>query len=364
MEINTKIINEINRLIKFTLKQKETLLEQNNKKEANVQTFKIRNYYKALDSIKTLKAEITDIKQVESLTGIGEGMKARIAEIITQGYITEIKDFDNKTPDQKTIELDKLQTITGIGPKKAMQIYDDKVTFDGLLKLFQNLIIKHNTEDIKELMIHAETDDNYLKSLTHHQLVGLKYYHSINERIPRDEIKKIEIKIKNVIHKLDPKMIFTICGSYRRQLSTSGDIDVLITHPDIKEDDDVKDELIDIIAALTKAKLLVDDLTTLGKTKYMGICKLNKNSKGRRIDIRFIAQNDYFPALVYFTGSKDLNTTMRAEALKLGYTINEYGIYKMTKKDGKIVKGDKIVVNSEEDLFKMVNMEYLEPEKR
>lgn len=362
MDTNIKIINEINRLIKFTQKQKDTLFEAGNKKEANVQTFKIRNYFKALESLKGFKEEITDASQVESLSGIGEGMKARIKEILAQGYLTELKDFDNS--DQKTIELNKLQTVTGIGPKKALQMYDDKITLDILLKLFADLSTKHNTQDIKEIMSHAVEDNNYLQNLTHHQLVGVKYYSQINERIPRDEIKKIEQKIKLVINKLDPKLIFTICGSYRRQLATSGDIDILITHPDVKEEDDVDNQLIDIVASLTKSKLLVDDLTALGKTKYMGICKLNKTSPGRRIDIRFIAHNDYYPALLYFTGSKDLNTNMRAEALKLGYTINEYGIYKMTKKDGKIVKGDKLVVNSEADIFKLVNMEYLNPEDR
>ena len=38
--------------------------------------------------------------------------------------------------------------------------------------------------------------------------------------------------------------------------------------------------------------------------------------------------------MLYFTGLGDFNKIMRTEALKKGYTINEYGIYKL-KKQGK-----------------------------
>ena len=39
-------------------------------------------------------------------------------------------------------------------------------------------------------------------------------------------------------------------------------------------------------------------------TKYMGFCKYKTNPT-RRIDIRFVMDNDFVPALLYFTGSAD-----------------------------------------------------------
>ena len=47
-----------------------------------------------------------------------------------------------------------------------------------------------------------------------------------------------------------------------------------------------------------------------GKTKYMGICKLNSKSKGRRMDIRFIPYESKVPAILYFTGSGNFNKFM------------------------------------------------------
>ena len=52
---------------------------------------------------------------------------------------------------------------------------------------------------------------------------------------------------------------------------------------------------------------------------------------------------------------------MRTEALKNGYTINEYGIYKL-RKDKK--KGKMMKVNTEKDIFDLIGMEYLEPRDR
>lgn len=62
---------------------------------------------------------------------------------------------------------------------------------------------------------------------------------------------------------------------------------------------------------------------------------------GRRIDIRFMTYDSYYPAILYFTGFSPLNRLMRTYALKRHYTLNEYGLYH---------GGEKVVVNSEKDL--------------
>jgi len=84
----------------------------------------------------------------------------------------------------------------------------------------------------------------------------------------------------------------------------------------------------------------------------MGMCKLDKYV--RRIDIRFIPKDCLGSALLYFTGSGDFNKNMRSYALKMGYTINEYGIH--------ITKGKRrLNTKTEEDIFKVLGVEYVEP---
>ena len=44
--------------------------------------------------------------------------------------------------------------------------------------------------------------------------------------------------------------------------------------------------------------------------KYMGFCKY-KNYPVRRMDIIFVPFESYYPALLYFTGSRELTLQMR-----------------------------------------------------
>jgi DNA polymerase/3'-5' exonuclease PolX len=369
--LNKVIIENFNKLIKQIEEECFQLKEDGKLKDARNCTFKVNGCKKALDVIKSLSQEIESADDVKGVPSIGKGTLLRITEILETGKLAELKTSSvNKS--FKLDEINKLQLITGIGPKGAHKHYDNGYTLEKLLDELQQVAEGEDPRDmpIEEIIDVAEEMDLYIKDMTHHQLVGLKYFHDIDERIPRSEMKKIETKLKKHIKKIDEELVVTICGSYRRGNKNSGDIDILITHPDLETQEDIDEEgedyLVDIVKKLTKSGLLVDHLTTLGTTKYMGVCRLNKKNKGRRIDIRFVARNDYAPALLYFTGSKTFNQKMRAEALKKGYTINEYGIYKLKKKNGNFIhkKGEKVVVNTEKDIFKLVGMKYLEPEER
>ena len=57
---------------------------------------------------------------------------------------------------------------------------------------------------------------------------------------------------------------------------------------------------------------------------------------------------------------------MRNHALTKGYTLNEYGLFKCTRDSvtKKIVKGDLIPVESEEEIFKIIDYPYKTPQER
>ena len=89
----------------------------------------------------------------------------------------------------------------------------------------------------------------------------------------------------------------------------------------------------------------------------MGMCQLTSHSKGRRIDIRCVDYISYYAALIYFTGSKNFNIFIRRRALDKGYSLNEYSF---TNKE----TGEKVMVHSEEELFKILDMDYVVPTAR
>ena len=72
---------------------------------------------------------------------------------------------------------------------------------------------------------------NFADQLSKAQKIGLKHFDDFEKRIPRPEIEKVEALISRHVAGIDKRYRSTICGSYRRGLPTSGDIDMLVTHP-------------------------------------------------------------------------------------------------------------------------------------
>ena len=58
----------------------------------------------------------------------------------------------------------------------------------------------------------------------------------------------------------------------------------------------------------------------------MGLGKIVSSPCYRRIDILYTKPKEYPFAMLYFTGSKDFNERMRGNALKLGFSMNEYSL--------------------------------------
>lgn len=64
------------------------------------------------------------------------------------------------------------------------------------------------------------------------QQIGVKYYDEFRRKIPRDEVEAIGATILAHARKIHPGFQLTIVGGYRRGKTQSGDVDVVISHPD------------------------------------------------------------------------------------------------------------------------------------
>lgn len=347
MGVNDKLIENFQNLVEKLTYDKTTT---GNK----TLTFKINNFKKVIKILESYQTPINTLEDVSDVKGIGKGSLERIEQFLKNGVFDELRESyldstTNTTTNASSVtstkhrDIKDLQRITGIGPVKAKALYDTGMTLDSILNMSKE-----------------ELEENF----THHQILGIKYFHDLEKRIPRNEITKIDKYLKALCLKLDGCLKMEICGSYRREKKDSGDIDVLIYHEFLNTEEEVNDwecqYLPLIIKHLKGAKFLVDDLTVKGSTKYMGMCKLGKNPV-RRIDIRFIPKEALPSALLYFTGSGDFNKNMRTFALKQGYTINEYGIFKNLK-TGK--KGASIDIKEEKDIFNILGLEWVHPRDR
>jgi DNA polymerase/3'-5' exonuclease PolX len=301
--------------------------------------FRIRSLKTGLRTIKNHPSEIKNISELNNIAGIGKGIKDRIKEVLDTKKLQELEEIC-KTIDcenlNKTSLNDDLLSIVGVGES-----------------LVKKVIADYKITSVKDFIELVKT--NKLKVSKTVQL-GIKYYNKLKFNIPRQEITKTLDFLTTKINQVDDSIIIQICGSYRRQKLTSNDIDMLVTSPLIITEDPKEEEKLmqQIIKKLHDENFLIDDMTQTATNKYMGFCRHNKFPV-RRIDIRFIPMISWYSALLYFTGSKDFNLIMRNNAKKLGYKLNEYGIYKGKKQ---------IYVESEEEIFDLLGMKYLEPQER
>ena len=178
-------------------------------KNVNRNQHKHNAYRKAAQAIANLDHRLESGKEAKKLPGVGEKIALKIDEILETG---NLKKLDTIRGDDTTLAVNSLTRVAGIGPAKARELYEEGIT------------------SIEELRKHQD-------KLTKAQKIGLKYVEEFEQRIPRAEIKQLEHKIRKRLHKLDNKYVMTVCGSYRREAETSGDIDILLTHPDIVIDD-------------------------------------------------------------------------------------------------------------------------------
>ena len=291
----------------------------------NYDFFRAKSYQNVNKALKNLMND-NDLspENLKTMDGIGQGKINKILEIMNSGTCSEYEKIkNNKSP------IEEFLKVHGVGKQHAKKLLG--AGFKSIESLRECSEIKNHLNDT--------------------QLKGLQYFDDIQQRIPYNEIVHHEKFLKNMLNKIDLKAELTIAGSYRRKRPDSGDIDLLLKATNKK----TYDRFIDYLQELN---YLVEDLAR-GSKKYMGLGKIDISPCCRRIDIMYTKPEEYPFAILYFTGSGDFNQRMRADALKLGYTMNEYSLKHTdtkTKVDHKF--------HEERDIFKFLKYDYLDPEKR
>ena len=338
---NTKFIEQFQKLIEQIKYDIDHISKsKSSKSESMANHFRLRQMINVVNIIKKYPHEIKSGDQLKDIKGIGKGTISRIDEIIKKGYLSEIN--INKREQKYLKQIDELTQIFGIGRNTA---YD--------------LIVTHNIKSIKEL---KKAYNKGTIELSHHIILGLKYHNVYKQLIPRSEVDSINDYLKQIVQSIDSNLFHVICGSYRRGKDTSNDIDILLVHKNIPSNLKLlqhKNYLKLVIDKLKKDGFILDDIDKNYEVKYMGFCKFN-NKPVRRIDIMYTPCDSFYTALLHFTGSGEFNRKIREVAIELGYTLSQLGLYVV--KNGKKVK--KIKINSEQDIFNKLGLEYIPPEQR
>lgn len=291
--------------------------------------FKPRAYEKAAEGVDSLGDSVVSIyekggiKAIEGIPGVGKSIAEKIEEFIKMGYVKEHKELKKEIP----VELSELRKVEGLGPKTIKTLYD-KLKVKNLKDLEKAV----NQNKIRELEGFGEKSEENLKK-------GLEFINKSGKRFILAYVEPLIEDIASRLRRVKGAEIVIIAGSYRRRKETIGDVDILVVS-------DAPKPVMDHFTTLPEVARILGN----GETKSSVILK-----NGMDADLRVVPKKSYGAALNYFTGSKDHNVTLRELAIKKGLKLNEYGLYKGKKQ---------IAGKNEEELYKALDLAYIEPELR
>jgi len=301
--------------------------------------FKPRAYEKAAVAVADLSEDLRDIykkggsKAIEEIEGVGASIAEKIEEIIKTGHLKYYDQLKKKTP----VDVSSLMSVEGLGPKKIKKLYQElKITNAEELERSAKAGKIRNLEGFGE-----KTEENILKSLEFLRQAGGRFI--LGYIMP--DIRKIESDLK----KLKEVKKITVAGSVRRRKETIGDVDILIIS-------NKPAPVMDFFVNMPEVARVVAHGSTKSAVKL-------KN--GLDVDVRVVAEESYGAALNYFTGSKYHNIALREIAMKKGFKLNEYGLFKIATSDKRHETREKrIAGKTEEEIYKKLGLDYIEPEMR
>lgn len=298
-------------------------------------SFRIRSYRNAAEALEGLQQQVSEIYQDEkallAIPGIGKSMAGHIREVCRDGKFKVREELLEKYR-PSMLELLKIQ---GLGPKTIALIWDafQVCDIDGVAKLAQE-------GKLRELPRLSEKSEQKI-------LKAIESYRQITGRFLIDKADEVAAKMISLLEGLPGVEKITPAGSLRRGKETVGDVDILVTGKCCAHEEQ-RNKVIEQILNFPG----IQDVLAKGENKVSF-----KLRGGMQVDVRLLPPDSFGAALQYFTGSKSHNVSLRQRALRLGYTLNEYGLVRM--EDSQRVAG-----KSEEEIYKKLGVAFIPPELR
>ena len=178
----------------------------------------IRAYSVAVAAIASYPYSLTSVYELVRLPGCKEKIAKHWQDWKELGHVTEADEI-RSDPDFQVLNL--FYNIHGVAEASAHEF---------LNKGWRSL------DDIVEYG---------WESITRDQQIGVKYYDEFLQRIPRGEVESISNVIWDHANHIRDGFQMVICGGYRRGKPDSGDVDVVLSHPNEGATDRFLVELLD-----------------------------------------------------------------------------------------------------------------------
>jgi len=293
--------------------------------------FRIRSYRNAAAVILGYPERVADIvadpeRRVTDIPGVGKGLAAVLQEVVERGSF-ERRDLLLAKYPPTALELLKIQ---GLGPKSIALLFEHYrvSTVDDL----ERICSEHKLRELPRMG--AKLEEKVLRSIAQYRQSAGRFLLNFGHQ---------------VVSELTPWLAetpgvekITAAGSLRRGRETIGDIDLLATGPGAA-------------GALDRFVQHPRVSEVLGKGANKASVKFGL--EGIQVDLRALPAQSYGAALQYFTGSKEHNVSLRTRALRMGLSLNEYGLFR--------IEGEsRVAGDTEEQIYEALGLAWIPPELR
>lgn len=295
----------------------------------NENPFRIRAYRNASRVVRDYPEPLEDVVQrggdLTEIAGIGDDLAEKITAIVTTGELPLHKQLAAKLP----AGLLDLLRVPGLGPKRVKLLYS-KLKVKSPADLAKAL----DAGRVRKLKGFGEVMEEKIRA-------GLGAAQQGEKRLLLHDAEAHARAIREWMTASGGGGFteFEIGGSFRRRRETIGDLDVLVTTTDPAR-------VIERFAANPDVAAVVSRGETRVTVRLRG---------GLQVDLRVVEPAAYGAALMYFTGSKSHNVELRSLAQEHSYKLNEYGLYKGTRR---------IAGKTEAEVYGKLGLDWIPPELR
>jgi DNA polymerase (family 10) len=288
--------------------------------------FKIRAYRNGADIATNHPHDLAtlDASGLREIPGIGKDLAARIREIADTGDCAYHRELVADFP-PSVLDLLRLQ---GIGPKTVASLY-------------RNLGVR-TLDDLEHAArggrVRALRGMGARKEALILRAIDERRQHAGRHLTP--ETEAAAATFTTFLAARFPEAAITAVGSLRRGAETCGDLDILVSA--------AASAVMDVFVEHPSATRVLAHGPTKSSIRV---------GSGLQVDLRLVAREHRGAALQYFTGSKAHNIALRDRALTRGFTLNEYGLFRVD---------DEALVASrtEKEIYDALGLDWIPPELR
>ena len=261
------------------------------------------------------------------LAGVGKTIAEKIDALIATGSIPAAEKLRVKFPPG----LVEVTRIPGLGPKRARKLHDEI----GVASL-DDLRRSAETGQLRDVSgFGAKAEENVLAALAAGADGRARPRTLLSRALEVAEQLRDQLRAHPAADRVE------IAGSARRMTDTCKDLDLVATAIDARA-------LSEAFCSLP----LIDEAHSAGEAGARAT-----TNNGIAIDLRIVPPGNLGNLLQHFTGSKQHNEALRADAVRRGLHVSEYGVIDDAT-------GTTHSCATEEDVYRLLGMDYVEPELR